>query len=126
MSYTKQNWQSGDTITANKLNHMEDGIADGGGGGGVVVVHITEEDDVATLDKTWNELQELLSSGALVATLWETSGFTTMQFLTQAYSFDGTYAVAFMGASIRPDWTGETLATVFSCESADGYPYFED
>lgn len=26
MSYTKQNWQTGDVITANKLNHIEDGI----------------------------------------------------------------------------------------------------
>lgn len=26
MSYTKQNWQTGDIITAEKLNHMEDGI----------------------------------------------------------------------------------------------------
>lgn len=26
MSYTKQTWQTGDKITADKLNHMEDGI----------------------------------------------------------------------------------------------------
>ena len=26
MSYTKQTWQTGDTITAEKLNHIEDGI----------------------------------------------------------------------------------------------------
>lgn len=32
MSYTKQTWQTGDTITAEKLNHIEEGIesADGG------------------------------------------------------------------------------------------------
>lgn len=28
MSYTKQTWATGDTITAEKLNHMEDGIHD--------------------------------------------------------------------------------------------------
>ena len=27
MSYEKQTWNKGDTITAEKLNHMEDGIA---------------------------------------------------------------------------------------------------
>ena len=27
MSYTPTNWQTGDTITAQKLNHMEDGIS---------------------------------------------------------------------------------------------------
>ena len=26
MSYTKQNWNNGDVITAEKLNHIEDGI----------------------------------------------------------------------------------------------------
>ena len=123
MSYDKQNWQTGDVITANKLNHIEDGIANGGG---VVVVHVTEENDTFTLDKTWNELQELLASGALVATVSEDTGFTTMQFLTQTYSDNGTYAVAFIGGAIKPDWTGETAVAVYSCESADGYPYFED
>lgn len=29
MGYTKTNWQSGDVITAEKLNHAEQGIADG-------------------------------------------------------------------------------------------------
>lgn len=31
MSYTKQTWATGDTVTATKLNHMEDGIAGAGG-----------------------------------------------------------------------------------------------
>ena len=31
MSYTKQTWTTGDTVTATKLNHMEDGIAGAGG-----------------------------------------------------------------------------------------------
>lgn len=30
MSYTKQTWTTGDTVTASKLNHMEDGIAGAG------------------------------------------------------------------------------------------------
>lgn len=33
MAYTKQTWNTGDTITAQKLNHMEDGIASSGGVG---------------------------------------------------------------------------------------------
>ena len=36
MSYTKNNWQTGDVVTADKLNNMENGIeaASSGGGGG--------------------------------------------------------------------------------------------
>ena len=37
MAYTKQTWENGDVITAEKLNHIESGIEEasqGGGGGG--------------------------------------------------------------------------------------------
>lgn len=34
MSYEKQTWATGEVITADKLNHMEDGISQSGGGGG--------------------------------------------------------------------------------------------
>ena len=37
MSYTKQTWATGDIITADKMNHMEDGIADSGGGGAFLI-----------------------------------------------------------------------------------------
>ena len=38
MAYTPTNWTTGDTITATKLNKMEQGIAEGGGGVGIDVV----------------------------------------------------------------------------------------
>ena len=38
MSYEKQTWANGDVITAEKLNHMEDGIENAGG---ALVVHMT-------------------------------------------------------------------------------------
>ena len=42
MSYEKQTWETGDIVTSAKLNHMEDGIADGGGGGSHMY-NITED-----------------------------------------------------------------------------------
>lgn len=36
MAYEKQTWTTGETITASKLNHMEDGIGAGGSGYDVV------------------------------------------------------------------------------------------
>lgn len=32
MAYEKQTWTCGEKISADKLNHMEDGIANAGGG----------------------------------------------------------------------------------------------
>lgn len=33
MAYVKQTWSCGDEISADKLNHMEDGISSASGGG---------------------------------------------------------------------------------------------
>ena len=55
MSYTPTNWTTGDTITAEKLNKMEQGIASAGGGGGVLIVTIDENN---ALDHTWKEISD--------------------------------------------------------------------
>lgn len=50
MSYTKQTWATGDTVTATKLNHMEDGIEGAGGGGyDLVIVAETTDDDLVNI-----------------------------------------------------------------------------
>lgn len=36
MAYEKQEWKCGDTVTADKLNHMENGIESANSGGGTV------------------------------------------------------------------------------------------
>ncbi len=53
MSYTKQTWTTGDTVTATKLNHMEDGIADGGGSTASIFVHATGINSTFTLGAFW-------------------------------------------------------------------------
>ena len=43
MTYTKTNWQAGDTITAAKLNNLENGVeAASGGGSGIMVVEMNK------------------------------------------------------------------------------------
>ena len=69
MSYTKQTWATGDTITAEKLNHMEDGIVQGGG---VTIVTISvnydeqTEEETYTADKTYAELSAIIENGGYV------------------------------------------------------------
>lgn len=57
MAYEKQTWTNGDLITAEKLNHIEDGITQGGA---LTVIETVTEDshgnEVRTLDKTYNEI----------------------------------------------------------------------
>lgn len=54
MAYTPNTWATGDTITAAKLNNMEQGIASAGGG--ILVVDIDAETD--SLTKTWQEISD--------------------------------------------------------------------
>jgi len=73
MAYTKQTWASGDKITAEKLNHIEDGIAGAGSGGssgnGNFILYLSEEydedvqDTVWKFDKTYDELSAAILAG---------------------------------------------------------------
>ena len=53
MAYEKQTWVTGEVITEEKLNHIEDGIAEAGGVDDLMVVHVNS-DGVA--DKTADEI----------------------------------------------------------------------
>ena len=67
MSYTKQTWETGDTITKDKLNHMESGIESSGG---VVVITpevVTTNDGCEwNLKKSYNDLVDIIESGKVV------------------------------------------------------------
>ena len=59
MSYKSKEWQCGDTITAEDLNRMEQGIAQGGGDSAPLAVHqVPVGDDSYRLDKTWQEIYD--------------------------------------------------------------------
>ena len=67
MSYEKQTWTTGDTITAEKLNHMEDGIENNG----TLVVNAVESGDIITLDKTWQEIYDAFPNVCILETIVE-------------------------------------------------------
>ena len=61
MPYEPTNWQTGDTITAEKLNKLENGVAGGGSSDAFEVKFTVEYDQqtsayVATSDKTYSEI----------------------------------------------------------------------
>ena len=66
MSYEQQNWVTGNRITAEKLNHMEQGISSAGGGTALIIRYDhTEEDGSAYthyFDKTWQEVANALTN----------------------------------------------------------------
>lgn len=97
MSYSKQTWATGDTVTAAKLNHMEDGIAEAGGGssgGGVFVVTADENGDC---DASYNDVVAAFEAGKVVILKAPDASFPfTINYLT-AYSTNGEFYDANFG-----------------------------
>ena len=62
MAYEKQTWNTGDVITAEKLNHMEEGI--NRPTGGLFVSKVTSFDGTSiTLDHTFEEILAAFEAG---------------------------------------------------------------
>ena len=63
MSYTPTEWKNGDTITAEKLNKIEEGIEENQNGYSCEVVHNTLVDEVVITENTeYNYAQGYFSS----------------------------------------------------------------
>lgn len=72
MAYTPKEWECGEVVTAEALNHIEQGIAnagEGGGGGSLLIKIASFEDDsgtgyrTITFDKTWQEVYDAFTDG---------------------------------------------------------------
>ena len=62
MAYTPTNWQTGDVVTAEKLNKLENALA--GGGTSPLIVRVLE--DTRETDKTTREIKTAFESGITV------------------------------------------------------------
>ena len=65
MGYIPTEWETGDVITAEKLNKAEEGIAVANAKNTVFTISETNVDDVHTLSKTWQEIHDEYESGNL-------------------------------------------------------------
>ena len=66
MTYNKQTWQNGDTITADKLNHIETGINEASAGVGnevlIVKAELSFDDGSYIVDSVSNTYAEILAA----------------------------------------------------------------
>ena len=119
--YEKQTWNTGDIITEDKLNHIEDGIASCG----MFVVGSTydESTQTETLDKTYKEIKDAVEAGRNVVQKKEQNddgdSFTALFFLTVIGNDNGNYYVDFVKLSS----TGNSV-TSFLADSENGYPSY--
>ena len=128
MPYTKNTWETGDTITAEKLNNLEDG-ADRI----VKVMSVIDEQNTGayTLDKTWQEIHDALAAGKIVIAYsvniqWTDPDLATIvpQYILTA-EHSGLYTVTYVSVSGQGGSTPMLIGGTWSCSSADDYPYYE-
>lgn len=65
MAYTPTEWKSGDVITAEKLNNIEEGISESSSSD-IFVVKFTQNGSTWTADKTLSEINSAVGNGTPV------------------------------------------------------------
>ena len=124
MAYNKTTWKNGDTITAEKLNNLEEGVAGASStGGGVFIVEVEKSSppvgntgSIYTLNKTWKEIYDALFEGGRIVICHESKDDITTDSIISSITIDDSnesYSVAFSQAVF-----GQELTT----DSENGYP----
>ena len=109
MAYTKNTWTDGDIVTSEKLNHMEDGIANSENVFIVGGIRIGETGYEGTLDKTWQEIHDAMMQNKICIVVIATDGGFSQVFINEVSTTNGTYLVTVDGVR-------------FSTSTASGYP----
>ena len=124
MSYEKQTWANGDVITAEKLNHIEDGVYSNSQSGGVLLVNESYDDDtgISTLDKTYTEIKAAIDAGIPVTVLSQDTAATFVDFVSQCSTDDKVppehYDVYVFSATALAN--GDSPVLIYSSTTADG------
>ena len=142
MSYTPTTWSSGDTITAAKLNKLEQGVANAGSGGGgseALIVTVSGTGNTRTMSATFGEIYNALKAGTPVYLQLGIneegsidSSYNCNQNLVpivEAYKYDTMYRV--YTCEVTPayfqalsDTLGSPMVRVFQASSSSDYPTF--
>lgn len=109
MSYTPTTWAAGDTVTAAKLNKLEQGVASGGG---VLVVHASDA-EFPVLDKTWTEIKNAWDGGSIVITVTADNDIAYLAAVPAQHGEDFLVLFKIPGSA---DMNG------YVASSANGYP----
>lgn len=109
MAYTKNTWRTGDIVSSQKLNHMEDGIANSENVFIVGGVSLGENGIEGTLDKTWQEIHDAMLSKICVVVITDGNSIAQKLIDDASVGLEGEYNVFVEG-------------TQLSTSTANGYP----
>jgi len=107
MNYTPTEWNTGDIVSSQKLNKLEEGVK---GAYEVMVINVNIEN--GALDKTWQEIYDAMAQGIFCVAIADSGtpegGIMTAVISSVSIS-EGTYIV-------------RVADTTYTASSATGYP----
>lgn len=121
MSYTPTEWETGQTITAEKLNKLEQGVANAGGGS--FAVHASQDGNAIIMDKTYSEIATAFQEYVCIPVMTEAETFKLVGFVAKMYE-DGE-AKTVVVANIEYDtevYRTEWSSIAFTANSETDYP----
>lgn len=135
MSYTKHEWVNNETITAAKLNNIEDGIeeaAQSGGGGALIV---TYNSGANNLDKTVQEIHDAITSATPVylrytyESIADYIGEESLAPITTIYKYYNAYRVIInkprnIGGISDKNYIMGPAVMIFSASALNEYPTY--
>lgn len=125
MSYTKHTWTNGETITAAKLNNIENGIeAATSGDSGIGSVIVTVEDVLGEpLNLTWQEIYDAsFNSVVVLVNTLEYRGDTSSEYYKEVDPMESCYYDAYDNPEYPYCVIFGDHAWFFNCASPDDYP----
>ena len=114
MAYEKHTWETGEKITAEKLNNLEDGVS---GNGGILLVTATYDGQNYQADKTFSEILEAIQNNLIVKVIYTNQYGLTLHMSLQSV---GSYNITF-GTTLYFDGGGEEEPSIefYECSIAN-------
>lgn len=117
MAYEPTNWKTGDVVTSAKLNKLEQGVAAGSGALVNIGVTVDEQAEVATLQKTGQEILDYVSAGLIP--------YIDFGYTYEEVSFH--FTALFRNYATEPDSSATVLHVLFFdqgyvCDALSDYP----
>jgi len=126
MAYTPKTWECGETITADALNHLEQGVASAGGGAEPLIVSFDHTETIEGntydfYDKTWQEITNALDSGRLVALKYHSLVTDVHELVPIIRTFNIGPIFGCLGLAVSDNVGGSVLTYNFAAISADQF-----
>ena len=126
MSYTPTEWNSGDVITAEKLNKIENGIAGSGTNSDsspIIVEAIWNyTGGYSTLNKTWKEINDSFAEGNVIYINIPNTIGVTHAIVTNTVAHQGQYGIGGVCLSLLSSQGFPATSVIFIADNENGYP----